>query len=456
MFSASTYSSRRAALASSLGSGTALFLGNKYVGMNYAGNTYPFRQDSNFLYFFGIDRAGLAATIDLATGEATVFGDELSMDDIVWTGELPTIAEQAAAAGVAKTAPFSALEAALHGKEVLFTPPYRFENTLLLSELLGFPPRAAKEKASLALIQAIVGIRSYKTDEEIVQLEIAVRLTNRMHLAAMRAAKPGLTEAQVHAAVVAEAVAADASPSFPVILTTDGAVLHNHHHHNTLASGKLLLCDAGGLSPMQYAGDMTRTFPVDPTFNTRQREVYGVALASQEAAIAALRPGIAYRDVHLLSARTIAQGMKDLGLMKGDVDEAVAAGAHALFFQHGLGHMMGLDVHDMEDLGEDHVGYNEQVKRSEQFGLAFLRLGRALEPGFVVTVEPGIYFIPQLIDMWRAEGKHAEFINYEAVESYKDFGGIRIEDDYLITSAGARLLGDPVPKGIAELEALRG
>lgn len=432
-----------------------LFLGNKDVGMNYAGNTYHFRQDSNFLYFFGIDRPGLAATIDFATGEATIYGDELTMDDIVWTGDLPTIAEQAAQAGVAKTAPMSTLRENLSGPTTHFTPPYRFESMVVLADILGIRPLEVKAKASTELIQAIVGIRSYKTAEEIEEMEKAVRLTNVMHLAAMRAARPGVRESEVHAAVVQAALAADSHTSFPVILTVNGAVLHNHHHHNMLESGRLVLCDAGGLSPLHYAGDMTRTYPVDPTFTTQQKDVYNVALDSQLAAIEALRPGVSYKDVHLISARVIAQGMKDLGLMKGNVDAAVEAGAHALFFQHGLGHMMGLDVHDMEDLGEDHVGYDMEVKRSEQFGLAFLRLGRKLETGFVVTVEPGIYFIPQLIDMWKAEKMHADFINYEAVEAFKGFGGIRIEDDYLITADGARLLGDPVPKTVADLEAYR-
>lgn len=455
MFSASTYSARREALAQKLGGGVALFLGNKDVGMNYAANTYHFRQDSNFLYFFGIDRAGLAATIDLDTGEATVFGDELTMDDIVWTGDLPTIAEQAAQAGVTKTAPMSALEGSLSGKKVHFTPPYRFENMIILSEMLGIPVRELKSAASMELIHGIIGIRSYKTAEEVEEIEKAVRLTNRMHLAAMRASRPGVTEAEVHAAVAHAAYAADSSTSFPVILTINGAVLHNHHHHNTLESGRLVLCDAGGVSPMQYAGDMTRTYPVDPTFTQQQKAVYEIALASQEAAIDALKPGIPFKDVHLTSCRVIAEGMKSLGLMKGDVDAAVAAGAHALFFQHGLGHMMGIDVHDMEDLGEDNVGYNAEIQRSPQFGLGFLRLGKPLEAGFVVTVEPGIYFIPQLIDQWKAEGKFSEFINYDALDSYRDFGGIRIEDDYLITADGARLLGDPVPKSVADLEAYR-
>lgn len=456
MFSAETYTARRRALAEKVGSGLILFLGNSEAPMNYSANTYHFRQDSNFLYFFGIDRAGLAATVDAGTGEATVYGNELTMDDIVWTGDLPTIAKQAAAAGVTKTAPMSALEGAVKGKEVLYTPPYRGHNIIWLSELLSISPAAAKAGASKKLIQAIVGLRSYKSDEEVDQLDMAVRVTDAMHIRAMEVTRPGLTEAEVHAAIQEAVHSFDSHASFPPIVSVRGEVLHNHSHGNLMNSGDFLLVDCGGESPMHYAGDMTRTFPVDPTFNSQQRDVYQVALASQVAAVEMCRPGVPYRDVHLESARVIAYGLKDLGLMKGDPEEAVKAGAHALFFPHGLGHMMGLDVHDMEDLGEDYVGYNEEYVRSDQFGLAFLRLGRKLEPGFVITVEPGIYFIPQLIDQWKAEGLHSEFINFDALDAYRTFGGIRIEEDLLITEDGSRLLGDGVPKTVADIEELRG
>lgn len=455
MFSNVTYTTRRNALVQQLDSGLILFLGNGEAPMNYRSNVYPFRQDSNFLYFFGINRAGLAATLNAATGEAIVYGDELTMDDIVWTGALPSIAEQAASAGVAKTAPMAALAGALNGQEVLFTPPYRGASKIWLSELLGKSPAEAAAGFSLDLINAIVPIRSIKTSEELEQLDLALRVTDAMHLRAMEVARPGIMEADVHAAIQEVAWSYDCVTSFPPIVTVRGEVLHNHHHHNRLESGQMLLVDCGGQSPLHYAGDMTRTFPVDPTFTAQQKEVYQIALEAQIAAVDLLRPGLPFRDAHLESARVIASGLKDLGLMKGDVNAAVAAGAHALFFPHGLGHMMGLDVHDMEDLGEDHVGYDADYTRSDQFGLAFLRLGRELKAGHVLTVEPGIYFIPDLIDQWKAAGQHTDFINFDALDAYRTFGGIRIEEDFVITSEGSQLLGEGVPKTVADLEAYR-
>lgn len=455
MFSAKTYTERRQALAKRIGSGLIFLPGNKDVGMNYSANVYHFRQDSNFLYYIGIDQPNLAAIIDCDNGETTLYGDELTMDDIVWTGPQPSLAAQGAQSGIQRVVPMSELKGEIDDRKFHFAPPYRAQNSIWLSDLRFLENWEVKSHASTDLIEAIVAQRSYKTAEEIEEIEKAVRLTNQMHLTAMRYARPGMKESEVHAAVQQTVHAADSHTSFPVILTVHGETLHNHHHSNTLESGQLVLCDCGGESPMHYAGDMTRTFPVDPTFSNRQKDVYNVVLQSQLDAIATLKPGTLYRDSHLTSARTIAQGMKDLGLMKGDVDEAVAAGAHALFFQHGLGHMMGIDVHDMEDLGENHVGYGNGLERSEQFGLGFLRLARALEPGFVITVEPGIYFIPQLIDQWAAEKKFADFVNYDAVAKFKDFGGIRIEDDYLITDSGARLLGDPVAKTVEDVERER-
>ncbi len=456
MFSAETYTERRRALAEKVDSGLILFLGNLEAPMNYASNTYPFRQDSNFLYFFGIDRPGLAATLDAGTGETIVYGDELTMDDIVWTGDLPTISEQAEAAGVFKTAPMVALESAVKGKSVHYTPPYRGKNIIWISELLSITPAAAKSGASMELIRGIISLRSYKSAEEVEQLDIAVRVTEAMHIRAMEVARPGLTEAQVHAAIQETVHSYDSHTSFLPIVSVRGEVLHNHSHSNLMNSGQLLLVDCGGESPMHYAGDMTRTFPVDTTFNDQQRDIYQVVLASQVTAVEMCRPGVAYRDVHLEAARVITYGLKELGLMKGDPEEAVEAGAHALFFPHGLGHAMGLDVHDMEDLGENYVGYDERYERSDQFGLAFLRLGKELEPGFTITVEPGVYFIPQLIDQWKAEGLHSRFIDFDALDAYRTFGGIRIEENLLITGDSSRLLGDGIPKTVEDIEELRG
>lgn len=461
MFSPEIYSSRRSALAQKVGSGLILLPGNGYSPVNYASNVYPFRQDSDFRYFFGIEQPGLFGLIDIDSGEETIFGNEVSIEDIVWTGPVPSLQDLAAKVGVSSIVSPDKLAETLQkeqakGRIIHFLPPYRGENKILFQDWLKINPADSKISASKTLIDAVVSLRSYKSAEELAQLDLACLLTNKMHLAAMKAAKPGISEAEVVAAVHREVVAADSRFSFNPICSVRGEILHNEHYANTLQSGQLLLVDAGGESPFHYAGDMTRTFPVDPVFTQKQKEVYEVCLQSQADAITALQPGTSYRDVHLLSATTIARGLSDLGLMKGDPAEAVAAGAHALFFPHGLGHMMGLDVHDMEGLGEDNVGYNDEFTRSDQFGLAYLRLARKLEPGFVLTVEPGIYFIPTLIELWKKENKHEAFINYEALEAYYDFGGIRIEDDYVITDSGARLLGGELPKSVADLENLRG
>jgi Xaa-Pro aminopeptidase len=456
MFSAATYTERRAQLTRQVHHGKLLFLGNEEVGMNYKGNTYHFRQDSHFLYFFGIDRAGLAAVIDTDSGETTIYGDELTMDDIVWTGPLPSIAEQAAQTGVHKVAPASELADALAGTAgVHYLPPYRHHNLVRLHELLGVPIAEIKANASQEFIQGIIRLRQYKRPEEIAEMDKAASLSAQLHITAMLSARPGMTEAQVHAAVEAAALSQQVSLSFPAIVTVDGQVLHNHSHHNAMRAGQLLLVDAGAESRMHYAGDLTRTLPVGATFTQRQREIYQAVLDGQLAAIHSLRPGLPYKEAHMQAARSITNSLKAIGLMRGDTEEAVQAGAHALFWPHGLGHMLGLDVHDMEDLGENNVGYGPDFERSTQFGTAFLRLAKTLEPGFAVTVEPGIYFIPALIDQWSSQGLHKSFINYQAVEGYKDFGGIRIEDDYLITDDGARILGGHLAKTIAEVEALR-
>jgi Xaa-Pro aminopeptidase len=456
MFDAAIHAGRRHALCRRLGGGLVLLLGNEESPINYAGNPYPFRQDSSFLYFVGLDQPGLAAVIDADEGHVTVFGDDLTLDDIVWTGPLPTLAERCAEVGIKRTRPAQALaEAVGDGRRVHVLPPYRAGNTQRLARLLDLPLGAVRDAVSEELIRAVVDLRSVKSEEEIAEIERAVDVTAEMQLAAMRLAAPGRTEAELAAEVQHAAGRAGCRHSFPAILTVHGEILHNHGYPNVLESGRLVVCDCGAETDLRYAGDMTRTFPVDPAFTTRQREIYEVVLAAENAVIAALRPGVPYRECHLLAARTIAEGLGAIGLMRGDPTAAVAAGAHALFFPHGLGHMMGLDVHDMEDLGEDHVGYGEGFARSDQFGLKWLRLARKLEPGFVLTVEPGVYFIPELIGRWRAEGLFAEFVDYGRLEGYLDFGGVRIEEDFLITPDGARRLGKPAPKSVAEVEALR-
>jgi len=461
MFASDVYADRRRRLRAGLEGqrGLLLFLGNEESPMNYADNCFPFRQDSSFLYFLGVDQPGFAGVMDLDEGTTTLFAADLSLDAIVWMGPQPSVAEQAARVGITASAPAARLQEVVRlardqGRPVHFLPPYRPENRLRLMDLLGIPPVQQTAEASLAFVQAVIDLRIHKGHEEVVEIERAVNTTVEMHLAAMALARPGMQESEIAARVQEIAVAAGGQLSFPIIATVHGETLHNHFHGNRLEPGQLFLLDAGAESPSHYAGDLTSTFPVDPTFTPRQREVYDIVLSAHMAAVEALKPGVRFRDVHLLACRTLAEGLKKLGLMKGDLDEAVALGAHAMFFQCGLGHMMGLDVHDMEDLGEVWVGY-EGAPKSTQFGLKSLRLARTLQPGFVFTVEPGLYFIPELMDRWRAEKRFMEFIDYGRLESYRGFGGIRIEEDFLVTEDGARLLGRQKPRTAAEVEAQR-
>ena len=451
------YSERRQKLTDQSLKGLALFLGNEESPMNYADNTYRFRQDSTFLYFSGIDRASLALVADLESGEWTLYGDDLTPDDIVWTGALPTIREFAECAGIEKTDRLSGLknvieEAAKLGRQVHYLPPYRDEHHRKLCQL-GIMANNPTKGASVPLIMAASELRIRKSAYEITEIEKAVETSLQMHLAAMSMAKPGMTEAQIMARV-SEIGLASGGLAFPVIATINGHVLHNHHYENILKSGQIFLLDAGAETETHYSGDLSSTFPVDPTFTQRQKDIYNLMLSSFLAAVDALKPGVNFKDIHLLSAKIIAEGLKDIGLMKGDVDEAVAQGAHALFFPCGLGHLLGLDVHDMENYGEVHFGYEGRPK-STQFGLKSLRLGRELQEGFVITVEPGIYFMPELTDMWKAEGRHIDFINYDAVDAYRDFSGIRIEENFVITDIGSRRLGSHKPRTVEEVEAVR-
>ncbi len=459
MFAATTYISRRQELKKQLKSGIILLLGNEESPMNYADNTFHFRQDSTFLYYFGLDFAGLVAMIDLDEDKETIFGNELTIDDIVWMGTQPTLKEKSRLVGVAHTAPSDDLPrilavASAKGRKIHFLPPYRPDNKIKIFNWLNHHPSHLQEFASVELIKAVVAQRAIKSTEEIAEIEKAVNISVDMHTAAIKMAKPGMLEAEIAAEAERIALAANGHVAFPVILTINGQTLHNHYHGNTLKNGDLVLIDCGAETSSRYAGDLSSTFPVSPTFTPRQKEIYQIALSAHETAVEALRPGIKNKEIHLLACKTITTGLKEIGLMKGNVDDAVAAGAHAMFFPCGTGHMMGLDVHDMEDLGEQYVGYAGET-RSTQFGLKSLRLARELEPGFVLTIEPGIYFIPELIDKWREEKKFMEFLNYEKLETYKNFGGIRNEENFLITHTGHKLLGKPKPKTVAEVEALR-
>jgi Xaa-Pro aminopeptidase len=456
LFPKEVYINRRNALKKQLGSGIILLLGNEESSMNYRDNCYPFRQDSSFLYYFGLDTPGLAGLIDVESGEEIIFGDELTMDMIIWTGPLPSVAEMAAEVGVAKTRPVASITDYLkNGRRVHLLPPYRPENKIKLAAWLGKSVFEIDQLASEDLIRAVVAQRIIKEDIEIAEMEKAVSISVDMHLAAIQMTEPNMVEYEVAARVAEVALSAGGGLSYPVICTVNGQVLHNHYHGNTLREGQMLLLDAGAENDMHYAGDLTRTFPVGKKFTEQQREIYDVVLASMEHAIGLLKPGIPYKEIHTRACEKLMEGLKALQLVKGDATEAVAAGAHTLFFQCGLGHLIGLDVHDMEDLGEQYTGYTDTLKKSTEFGWKSLRLARELEPGYVLTVEPGVYIIPELIDQWKAVKKHEAFINYEVVEKYRSFGGIRIENNYVITDTGSRRLGEFLPVAAKEIEALR-
>jgi Xaa-Pro aminopeptidase len=459
MFSTSTYINRRESLKSFLKSGIIFFPGNQEAPFNYSSNAYRFRQDSNFLYFWGIDLPNLAAIIDLDSNEEIVFGDDPETDDIIWTGPLSKIKELALKSGVTKSLHFSELNKILKDSKhknrlVHFVPPYRGETKIQMSLLLECKIEELNKLASTELIKAIVKLRSIKDKLEIEEIEKMVDVAYLMHTDAMKMAKPGISEREIAGVIEGICLSNGYAVSFSSICSIHGEILHNPYYNNILEKGKLLLVDAGVESLMHYASDITRTTPVGKKFDSRQRDIYEIVLNANLEVIRISKPGLPYSNVHMTAARVIADGLKSVGLMKGNTDEAVSEGAHALFFPHGLGHMLGLDVHDMEGLGEDNVGYDTDFVRSDQFGLAYLRMAKKLEAGFVITDEPGIYFIPTLIDQWKAEKKFAKFLNYEQLEKYKNFGGIRIEDDLLITENGCRVLGKPIPKTIYELESL--
>ncbi len=460
MFQPNIYIKRRKALRDQMQDGIILFLGNVEAPANYPDNTYKFRQDSSFLYFFGQSHPGYAGIIDLDNGDDIFFGTDVDIDDIIWMGPQPSIKELAAEVGVQKSMPFCKLketiaQAIQQKRKIHFLPPYRYANMMLLEELTGIKASIVKQYASIELIKAVVNLRSVKEACEIEELDLACNIGYEMHTAAMRLCKPGVSEQYIAGVLEGIAASYGSMVSFPIILTQHGETLHNHDHSHLLEKGRMMLTDAGAERISNYCSDHTRTVPVGGIFEGRQKDIYNIVLACHDKALDITQPGITYQKVHLEVCKVLTQGLKDIGLMKGNVDEAVAAGAHALFLPHGLGHMMGLDVHDMEDLGQIYVGYDEETRPSTQFGLASLRMGRRLQEGFVMTDEPGCYFIPALIDQWRAEKKHIDFINYDAVESFKDFGGIRLEDDILITPEGSRFLGDKkIPITIEEVETI--
>ncbi len=454
MFSKETYIGRRRALAEKMaGGGVVLMMGNGEASRNYPANVYHFRQDSTFRYFFGVELPDLAGVLDLDSGEAVLFGDDLTMDDIIWTGPQPTIAELGAKVGITQARPLDALPAMLKGRKVFFLPPYRAENKLKIAGLLGLQPDEVAKNISVELALAVVSLRDKKSEEEIAEIEKACEIGYLMHTTAMRMCRPGIVEREIAGAIEGIALSHGAGTSFTSIVSQNGETLHNHYYGNTLAEGRMLLVDAGAETVSGYASDFTRTMPVGGKFTARQKDIYNIVLAANTRAFELAKPGMLYRDVHLEACRVIIDGLKALGLMHGDTVEALAAGAHALFMPHGLGHMMGMDVHDMEDIGEKYVGYDRETERGTDVGTAALRMGRRLQPGMVMTVEPGIYFVPALIEKWRTEKLNAQFMNYPEIEKYIGFGGVRIEDDLLITHNANRMLGKKrIPVTVEEIE----
>lgn len=459
LFDRNVYEARRERLVDSVKSGVILFLGNNESPMNYPSNCYKFRQDSNFIYYFGLTLPNMAAMIDVDNQRTILFGDDYEIDDIIWVGEQPAVKDLAARVGVNETMPMSKLGDLLNaanGRRIHFTNPYRFDNQILLSKLMHKPIEELKSMVSLELTQAIVAQRSIKEEVEIAEMQTACDLAFAMHTSVMKACRPGISEQSLVGLAEGSALSKGNGTSFPIILTQHGEIFHNTDHNVDLEAGKLLLMDAGVEGAMHYCSDYTRTYPVTGKFTTQQREIYELVYAGNMLGISMVKKGTAYRDVHFAVAAQMAEGMKSLGLMKGDIAEAVRLGAHALFFPHGLGHMIGLDVHDMEGLGEDNVGYDATYKRSDIFGTRNLRMARELQPGMVVTVEPGLYFIPQLIAMWRKENRFAEFINYDKLDAYLQFGGIRVEDCVLVTDDEPVVLGKAIPKTVEELENIVG
>lgn len=442
-FDKSIYIARRKVLKERLGSGQILLFGNQETGINFKDNWYHFRQDSTLLYYTGIDIANVHVLLDLDTGDETLFGHELTIDDVVWTGPLPSLGDLARRAGMNKTASLNKLKNAVQ-KDVRFLPAYRQEHVTFLADLLDKSPNEIGSLSSHEFIMAVIDQRNIKEQREIDQMNLAVHFSYDMHKAVMKASTPGIYEHNLVGAASKMAYKHNVSFAYPAILTKRGEVLHNHDHSGKLLEEDIVLYDGGCESQMYYAGDITRTFPVDGQWTTLQKEMYDVVYESYRVSAAALQPNVQFREIHLLAAQALVKGLKALGFMKGDVDEAVSAGAHTMFFQCGLGHMIGLDVHDMENLGEHLVGYRPGLEKSKEFGLKSLRLGRELEEGFALTIEPGIYIIPTLIDLRKSQGAYLDFINYEMLNKHRDFGGIRLEDNFVITQHGSEIIGfDP-------------
>ncbi len=461
MFAPSIYRQRRDTLCTAVGSGVVLFIGHETIGITTRDTTYPFRQDSSFLYYFGHNLPGLVGLIDVESGDHLLFGPSPDPEEFIWSGSSPSLERLAHDVGGDEGRDISTLTAYMASLvrrkvPVHYLPPYRADTKIALAQLLNCPANSVHLKASESLIRTVIEQRSIKSDLEIAEMTSALEISSAMYATAFEQARPGQREQEIKAAIEAEVLARGSRTSFSTIVTTQGHILHNRHAHAILQQGDLLLIDSGAESPLGYASDITRTFPVSGRFSPLQRDLYDLVLAAQERAINLLAPGILFRDAHLEAARIMVRGLKDMGVMQGNEDAALEQGAYALFFVHGLGHMLGLDVHDMESLGEDAVGYDADIARSSLFGLRSLRLARKVQPGFVVTVEPGCYLIPALVEKWNKEQRCADYIRYDRLHLLKGFTGIRIEDDVLIGEKGARVLSQSIPKTISEIEQVLG
>ncbi len=452
LFEPAIYANRRQMLMEKMGKGILLFPAATEQPINYKANTFPFRQDSHFLYYFGFAQPGLCGIINADQGKSILVGDDADIEEVIWMGPQPSIQERIQMIGVEDVLGKEQLKDWLQGKDVHYLPPYHADRILYLADLLDRTVDEIRSGHSMSLVHAVIGQRMVKAPEEIVQMEEALGITASIHQHLRTAVRPGRYEAELRGIAEGIAFANHGRLAYQAICTVQGQTLHNNAYHRKLREGDMLLCDIGAENAMGYAGDITRSYPVSPTFSTQQAEIYDLVLKAETDSIQAVRPGVRYLDVHLGAAKIIADGLKQLGLMQGDTEEAVAAGAHALFFPHGLGHTIGLDVHDLEGLGENHVGYDDSVQRSEQFGTAYLRMARTLEPGFVLTVEPGIYFIPELIDLWQSEGRFREYICFDKLAPYRDFTGIRIEDNVLVTIDGVKVLGPGIAKERRDVE----
>lgn len=455
MFTKQTYINRRQTLKEKVGSGIILIFGHNDAPANYPANAYKFRQDSSFLYYFGQQRDGLVGVVDIDNDCEYLIGDDIDIEDIIWTGFVPSVHDLAEEVGVAHSAPMAQLAKLIEGRpEVHYLPPCRHDLMIQIGDLLGIHPLQVRDKASLRLIKAVVDMRAVKTTEEIEEIERAMAIGYKMHTTAMKACRPGVTEKYIGGLLAGIAESYGCKESFLTILTMHGEIFHGDPSLRQLEAGRLMLCDAGAETVNNYCSDNTRVTPISGKFSPRQRDIYSIVEACHDLVIDRACPGKKWMDMHLDVCRLMTDRLKDLGLMKGNTDDAVEAGAHAMFLQHGLGHMMGMDVHDMEGLGQVYVGFDDEVRPSTQFGTNCLRCGRRLQPGFVMTDEPGIYFIPALIDKWKAEGMHRDFLCYDKIEEYRDFGGIRLEDDILITDNGCRVLGEQIiPYHIDDVEA---